>query len=68
MPLVLSCLEVQGRPLYDRDTSVLEVNKAEQSAEDEKVKSWCLFHMACFKFAGLQKGVTYIPLIMRRQD
>lgn len=28
-----------------RDTSVLEVNKAGLSAEDEKVKSGCLFHM-----------------------
>lgn len=39
MLLVLSRLKVQGRPLYDRDTTVLEVNKADQSTEDEKVKS-----------------------------
>lgn len=29
----------------DRDTSVLEVSKADQCAEDEKVESWFLSHM-----------------------
>lgn len=51
-----------------RDTSVLELNKADQSAEDEKVESWTLSHTDLFQVhILLNMGQLIWALIFQRE-